>query len=315
MADQTLGDIAYGEYIQGIQEDPEGSDCIKYNEWYYGGRISNPYDHGAYIQQNNWNATFVSWCADQLLCSSFAAIPRTNSVWQMYNWFVEQNLPLYYPWSVLDECGLPRIEKGDILFFLTDTGSQYVGIVSQVDLWGVTYIVGDAGGRIGTFQTSYAELPESACFVHLSQQEQDDVSAIILFLQREMQLNSAAICGIVTNIIFESEGSHNIIGDSGYSAGICQWQGDRFVSLRCFCDENGYDWHSLEGQLYYLKYELEGPYQELLVRLKNVEDSREGAYEAAYLFCMHYERPENAEPKAMTRGYDARSVYYPRWFG
>ena len=165
------------------------------------------------------------------------------------------------------------------------------------------------------FHADYPDLPESACIFHIPPIQNDNISTIVLFLQQEMNLNPAAVCGIATNIMYESKGSYSCIGDNGYSAGICQWHNDRFGSLVKFCDMYGYDWFSLEGQLQFLKYELEGPYRGLLDMINTSENSPEGAYEAAYLFCLDFERPEDMTKKAVIRGQDAHDIYYPLWYG
>lgn len=60
----------------------------------------------------------------------------------------------------------------------------------------------------------------------------------------------------------ESESSFNptisVIDTNGkISYGICQWNASRFDDLRNYCNSNGYDYTSIDGQLKFLKYELE----------------------------------------------------------
>lgn len=313
-ADTTLGDIAYAEYVNNCQEDPANSDCIKYNEWYYGGRVSNPYDHGEYVQVYDWNATFVTWCAEQLGYVTFSRVPRSNSAWGMYMWFQDYGYTFQRPWTAIDSAGNLMIEPGDLIFFTDTSGLQRVGIVMFADYEGVSYIVGDDNGKIGTYRTAYSALERDVSFVHIPPLDNDNLTSIVLFLQQEMHLNPAAVCGIATNIMCESEANTAWIGDDGYSGGICQWHDERFVEMIKFCDSNGYDWFSLEGQLRYLQYELEGPYRDLLEMINTSENSPDGAYEAAYLFCMDFEKPEETPKKANIRGNMAHDLYYPLWF-
>lgn len=314
-ANGSFADVAFNEYTSQIQEDPMGSDCVKYNEWYYGGRVSNPFDHGEYVQQFNWNTTFVSWCAEQVGYTTLSVIPRTCSISEMYVYFLDHGYPSYTPQSVVSSEGDLQIDAGDIMFFTTDAGAQCVCIVTYADYYGISCVIGDSCGIVDAFHADYPDLPESACIFHIPPIQNDNISTIVLFLQQEMNLNPAAVCGIATNIMYESKGSYSCIGDNGYSAGICQWHNDRFGSLVKFCDMYGYDWFSLEGQLQFLKYELEGPYRGLLDMINTSENSPEGAYEAAYLFCLDFERPEDMTKKAVIRGQDAHDIYYPLWYG
>lgn len=137
--------------------------------------------------------------------------------------------------------------------------------------------------------------------------------AIFDFLVFEMGLNSAAASGVLANIEKESDFNPNLYGDSGSSYGICQWHNGRFDNLKNFCNKNGYSWKTLEGQLYFLKYELETQKSTtgyILDKL-NVPNTAEGAYEAAYNWCYYFERPSNKVAKSEARGESARDRYWP----
>lgn len=132
---------------------------------------------------------------------------------------------------------------------------------------------------------------------------------IFYFLKNEMGLNDAAACGIVANIEKESSFNPHLYGDSGTSYGICQWHAVRFDSLRSFCADNGYDYKTVTGQLYYLKYELEKSYPNTLKDIKSVENTEEGAYYAGYSFCYNFEKPSNREYKSEQRGELAKKYW------
>lgn len=139
------------------------------------------------------------------------------------------------------------------------------------------------------------------------------VQTIYNFLIDEMGLNSAAACGVLANIEKESDFNPNLYGDSGSSYGICQWHNGRFDNLKKFCNQNGYSWKSLEGQLYFLKYELETQKSTtgyILDKL-NVPNTADGAYTAAYNWCYYFERPSNKVAKSEARGESARDKYWP----
>ncbi len=140
---------------------------------------------------------------------------------------------------------------------------------------------------------------------------------IFFFLKNNMGLNTAAAVGILTNIERESSFNPNNKGDYNKetgeytSYGICQWHDSRWDRLKNYCADNGYDWTTLTGQLYYLYYELQKYYPNTFGMIKGVENSIQGAYDAAYYFCRHFEIPANAEANAKKRGELAQKTYWP----
>ena len=75
------------------------------------------------------------------------------------------------------------------------------------------------------------------------------------------------------------------------SYGICQWNGGRFDSLKNYCSKNGYSYSSLDGQLNYLKYEIETSEKNNWNKyMQGIADTAEGAGNAAYNFAAHIER-------------------------
>ncbi len=135
------------------------------------------------------------------------------------------------------------------------------------------------------------------------------------FLTREIGFNSAAACGIMANIERESNFKPNIVArDSNglYSGGLCMWNGSRFTNLKNYCNKNGYDYLSIEGQMHYLQYELQtSGYKHIYNYLMNVSNSSSGAYNAAYYWCYYFEIPANKAVKAKQRGNIAISSYWP----
>lgn len=134
------------------------------------------------------------------------------------------------------------------------------------------------------------------------------------FCLKELGLNSAGACGVLANIEAESSFNPNLYGDGGDSYGICQWNLSRFTNLKNFCNKNGYDWKSLNGQLYFLKYELSNNKSDtgyILDKLKKVSNTAQGAYDAGYDWCYYFERPANKAAKSESRGAKARDKYWP----
>lgn len=144
----------------------------------------------------------------------------------------------------------------------------------------------------------------------------ETIQTIFDFLVDEMGLNSAAACGVLANIEKESSFNPNLYGDSGSSYGICQWHNGRFENLKTFCNNNGYSWKSLKGQLEFLKYELNTNKTDtgkILDRLKDVSNTADGAYKAGYDWCYYFERPANKASKSETRGNNAKNTYWPTY--
>lgn len=138
---------------------------------------------------------------------------------------------------------------------------------------------------------------------------------VYAFLTENMGLNTAAACGVLANIEAESGFSLTSYGDGGTSFGLCQWHNSRFDSLRSFCIRQGYDYTSLEGQLNYLSYELRTRYPSTYAVLKNVSNTSDGAYEAAYYWCVNFEAPANREEAGVRRGRNAQFKYWVRYGG
>ena len=133
------------------------------------------------------------------------------------------------------------------------------------------------------------------------------------YLTTELMLSDAAACGVLANIEHESAFQPTIVGDKGTSYGLCQWHNERFSALRGYCAALGLDYRTVEGQMAYLKYELGNKYTSLLLSLQAIDNTPEGAYRAAWLWCIQFERPSNMQVKAAQRGELARGKHWPRY--
>lgn len=134
-----------------------------------------------------------------------------------------------------------------------------------------------------------------------------------LFAVKVMGYNPAAASGLLANIKAESGFRPNANGDSGTSFGICQWHKSRKTRLVNWCNDNGLDYTTLAGQLYFLKHELETYYPSVNKYMKGVSNDANGAYDAAYYFCYHFEAPANRASKSSSRGNSAVNTYYPKY--
>ena len=136
---------------------------------------------------------------------------------------------------------------------------------------------------------------------------------VYAFLTEELKLTTAAACGVLANIEHESSFQPTIYGDQGTSYGLCQWHNERFSALRGYCAALGLSYQTVEGQMAYLKYELGNNYTNLLLTLQAIDNTPEGAYKAAYLWCIQFEKPSNMQQKAAARGELARGKYWARY--
>ena len=140
---------------------------------------------------------------------------------------------------------------------------------------------------------------------------------VFSYLTQKLGFNSAAGCGIMANIEHESEFNPKLVirdRNGLLSGGLCQWNGGRFTNLRNFCNNRGYDYLSIEGQLEYLSFELQkDSFKHIYSYLKKVPNTEEGAYNAAYYWCYYFEIPSNRAAQAASRGDAAISKYWPKF--
>ncbi len=133
------------------------------------------------------------------------------------------------------------------------------------------------------------------------------------YLTNDLMLSTAAACGVLANIEHESAFQPTIVGDKGTSYGLCQWHNERFSALRGYCSALGLDYRTVGGQMAYLEYELGNKYTSLLLNLQSIDNTPDGAYRAAYLWCVQFERPSNMQAKAAARGELAQGKYWVRY--
>ena len=139
----------------------------------------------------------------------------------------------------------------------------------------------------------------------------ENEAAAYRYLRDELQLNKAAASGVLANIYCESNFSTVAIGDGGTSLGLCQWHAGRCQSLMGWCQANGYDYRSIDGQLHYLGAELNGGYSGVYSYLQSVPDTADGAYAAGHYFCWYFESPDAVATRSDARGKIAANTYYP----
>ena len=122
------------------------------------------------------------------------------------------------------------------------------------------------------------------------EQREENLLIITDFLRTEMQLPDSAVAAILANMDRESSLNPRAIDER----------------------ENGLDRFSVEGQLAFLQYELSGEYEWVYTQfLVNAEDCEDGAQDAQYAFCLHFEAPLDMEWEQVIRSKLVAEVYWP----
>lgn len=241
-------------------------------------------------------------------CSFSASFYRSNGAW------------------ISRGAGTPK--PGDQIFF-GKVGSEYhTGIVVAVDSKNVYTVEGNSSEQVakrtyaltdtkiaGYGRPKYDAESNSTASTSTYTKGPDNSQTVYNFLTQVMKLNVAGACGVLANIYCESMFNPTALGDGGTSYGICQWHNTRYTNLKNWCSQNGKDYKTLDGQLWYLKYELEKSYTSVLNYIKGVANTSAGAYNAGYYWCKHFEVPADTENTSVKRGNLAKNTYYPKHSG
>ncbi len=143
----------------------------------------------------------------------------------------------------------------------------------------------------------------------------ENMQIVYDYITGTLGYNRAVACGIMSNIQYESNFRPNAIGDAGAAYGICQWNSRR-QSLINYCERNGFEsWQDIYGQLGYLGYELEHNKKKVGDYLSTLPDTPQGAYDAAYYFCVYFEIPAKRYEKGVKRGTTAVKKYFTMYGG
>ncbi|MBR5448249.1 MAG: S-layer homology domain-containing protein, partial [Clostridia bacterium] len=113
------------------------------------------------------------------------------------------------------------------------------------------------------------------------------------FLIEELELCPAAAAGIMGNVMIECgfDPDLEVIDTNNKpSYGLMMWNGSRYESLKEWCAENGYKKSDPEGQLGWLKWELNNTEKASYKAMKEIPNTIEGAARAAILWASEFER-------------------------
>ena len=146
-----------------------------------------------------------------------------------------------------------------------------------------------------------------------SNSESSNTTIVFNYLVDELKMNSAAACGVLANIYYESGFDPHMEGDNNTSYGIGQWHADRKTNLINYCKSNNLDYTTLEGQLAFLKYELVNSYSKIYNYMLDEKNTADGAYDAGWYWCYNFEVPANRETVSVTRGNLAKNTYWEQY--
>ena len=93
--------------------------------------------------------------------------------------------------------------------------------------------------------------------------------------------------GIAGNLYIESTFKTGAVGDRGTSKGLAQWHNERWSNLVDWCESEGMDPYSVDGQLEFLWHELTTTESKALTKLKQTQTPSD----AAHAFAKWFERP------------------------
>ena len=116
--------------------------------------------------------------------------------------------------------------------------------------------------------------------------------------------SAAAAAGIMGNMYAESGFIVNVeeySGGGGY--GLCQWTGERRTNLINWCNSNGYDYTTLEGQLNFMLYEISARGMDYYKDIQSVEEAT----------MVWLDKFEVAGARVEGKRLNAANKYYNQW--
>lgn len=144
------------------------------------------------------------------------------------------------------------------------------------------------------------------------EQRDENVRIATAFLRQELKLPDSAVAAVLANIYRESAFDPLAVDGDREFFGLCQWSKLRWTNCFFFCREQGLDRLSMEGQLAFLKYELEGEYLWVYETfLLPAADDEDGAQEAQYSFCEFFEVPLDLDWEQVVRSKLVAYAYWP----
>lgn len=177
----------------------------------------------------------------------------------------------------------------------TSVAGEYTVTVSAVDRAGnrterVVPVTVSEPAPTPTPTPTPAPTPTAAASapVNVVPNSSDPKGQIYNFLTGSMGLSKAQACGVLANMHRESRFNSTADNGLGYY-GLCQWGGERKDNLFKWCENNGYDATTIDGQLHFLQYEMPLYYPNTTAQLRACPNDEEGARRACWIFAIGYE--------------------------
>ena len=169
----------------------------------------------------------------------------------------------------------------------TSDGTTYTG-------WTALYLYTPVQGSDQTSQKTASASTSKSSGVSTPQYAQSTSrkSKIYTYLTDNLGFQRSAADAIMANIEAESSFNPSIeVEDTNglMSIGLFQWNGDRCDNFKKYCNARSLEYGSVDAQLAFLSYELNGTYSKQYDKMLGFADSADGAYNAAYYWASHFE--------------------------
>ena len=216
-----------------------------------------------------------------------------------------------FPWSellaALQKGGWNKKDAGNDPYLITEWKSTLGKIIKKDKLnqggsdWVITNaelqeMVGSKGTTTNTDPTSATKYRKNKkCVIEVIPADEFQEVKVIDDKMKELRpkWNKAVRSGILANMFKESSFNLNAYTADGAecgSYGLVQWRKERQDNLFTYTESIGLSYSSLEGQLSFMISELESnAYKKKLGDLStDIQDSKDGAEQMAYLWARHY---------------------------
>ncbi len=221
-------------------------------------------------------------------------------------------------------------ENGDLIYNHTETDrhiwlqqADLTGALKQ-NQWVKIYVAAYTGSGTwicgGQIYLKVANIDDRSSTTLPS--DSDNENVVYHYMTSNLGLNTAAACGVLGNMHKQTGGSfsptlyNESTANNSHDSSTPRKKGDttalgRYAQLLAWCATNSLDSATWVGLLYFIKYLLETNLNPVYEELKSVENSAQGAYEAAIIWAKNFE--ECDESTYEERGNLARDTYWAKY--
>lgn len=289
--------LAYEEYYNWVGS---GTLFVKYNNWSGGA----------------WCCSFIVWLSKQCgLCDvngGAGVFHDTGGCGQMQNYFLDKGYDRFLATEASCYGGSYEVLPGDVLIF---GNHEHIGLIVGVGEDYLTIIEGNHGHRVtcinytksACYRDVYHNLGLIGAYIYRVIYP-DNISTVYNYMTANMGFNTAAACGVLANIAYESNFEYLS------ASGLCNWDEDKIEAMKDFCTKNNLKYDTITAQLKYFEYDLKTNYHDVYTALKSVDNTSDGAYSAGNMLSAEYFRPNAASTNiAAHRGSVAGTSYFPQY--